>query len=129
MSIVSQLTIKLSEKWPSEIFQFWNTHFFSSGTLWIWSADQAKFANNKIKQKYIFGILIIFGDFINMKGTLQIITLSTELKLIKYIGHSEIWTIFQFWHTHFWLILTNQVHVTLVVVALVMVTTLQSKSI
>ena len=35
-----------------------------------------------------------------MKGTLQIITLFTELKLIKYIGHSKMLKIFQFWHTY-----------------------------
>ena len=35
-----------------------------------------------------------------MKWTYEIITLFTELKLIKYISHSEMLKIFQFWHTH-----------------------------
>ena len=34
-----------------------------------------------------------------MKGPLQIITLFTELKLIKYISCSKMLKIFQFWHT------------------------------
>ena len=45
-------------------------------------------------------ILIISGDFIHMKGTLQIITPFTKLKLIKYIGRSEMLKIFWFWHTY-----------------------------
>ena len=35
-----------------------------------------------------------------MKGTLQIITLFMELKLIKYISRSEMLEIFRFWHTY-----------------------------
>ena len=35
-----------------------------------------------------------------MKWTYEIITLFTELKLIRYIGHKEMLKIFQFWHTH-----------------------------
>ena len=40
------------------------------------------------------------GGFIHMKWTYEIITLFTELKLIKYIGRSEMLKIFRFWHTH-----------------------------
>ena len=35
-----------------------------------------------------------------MKWTYEIITLFTELKLIKYISCSEMLKIFWFWHTH-----------------------------
>ena len=35
-----------------------------------------------------------------MKWTYEIITHFTELKLIKYIGRSEMLKIFRFWHTH-----------------------------
>ena len=35
-----------------------------------------------------------------MKWTYEIITLFTDLKLIKYIGRSEMLKNFWFWHTH-----------------------------
>ena len=40
---MSEFAIETKQKNDQVIFfSFWNTHFFSFGTLWVWSANQAK---------------------------------------------------------------------------------------